>query len=84
MRTFFLVWREWDKTVAPEYLNAPTHTHDTYADARREAARLARKHRGARFFVVKALSVVEQPQRPVTTELHDPEWVPDTIPAPVI
>jgi hypothetical protein len=84
MRSFFLVWREWNERSPAAGCNEPKFRHETYATAKREAERLARKNPGARFFVVKTLSVVEKPHRPITTELHDPEWVPDTIPAPSI
>lgn len=62
MKSHFLVWN---------YSHGiPIYKHETYQSALDEAQRLAKKHPGAEFHVVKALSV-SKVEAVTTIELED-------------
>ena len=48
------------------YLNPPTRRHATLADALRESERLAKKHKGDHFEVLKCVAISHIPKPTVT------------------
>lgn len=60
-KKFYLVWNEQG--------SCPTYKHPCFADAKHEAARLAKQNPGHKFHVLESLSTLEVPD-PVIETFH--------------